>query len=72
MQTLIECKKKNMDMKEMDNMVVEETTKEYFEVLELVEDIDRSFVIIAAKQVILREIVKTLLRHVTNVNLLTV
>ena len=43
MLTLIECKKKNMDMKVVYRVVVEEDTKEEVEVLELVKDVDRSF-----------------------------
>lgn len=49
-----------MDMKVVDNMVVEEATKEEVELLELVEDMDRSFATTEARKVILREIVKTL------------
>jgi len=42
-----------MDMKEVDSAMVEEATKEVVEVLELVEDVEKSFAITAAIQVIL-------------------
>lgn len=60
-----------MDMKVVDSTMVEEVTKEEVKVLDLVEDMDRSFVIIVTKQVILREIVRSLQWHVSTVNPLT-
>jgi len=55
----------------MDNTLVKEATKEEVEVLELVEDVDKSFSITMVRQVILREIFRTLQRHVSTVNPLT-
>ena len=52
----------------MDIEVVEEVTKEEFKVVELVEDMDRSFYTIAANQVILRETSRIPQLHVSIVN----
>lgn len=65
---LIECKQKSMNMRTMENAVVKEVTKEEFEVVELVEDVERSFFITAASQVILRETARTPQEHVSIVN----
>lgn len=58
-------------MKKMDNVVVEEFTNEEVEVVELVEDMNRSFAITVANQVILRDNARTPQQNVITVNPLT-
>lgn len=69
--TLIGWNKKIMDKRTMENMVVNEITKEELEVVELIEDMDKLFSISMASQVILWEIVRFPQRHVITVHPLT-
>ena len=59
MLTLIECKKKTIYMKIIDNVVVKEVTKEEAKEVELIKDMEKSFVIAASSQVISQEISRT-------------
>ena len=59
-------------MREMDNIVVNEVTKEEVEVMELVEDMDKSFSVIVANQVIFQETSRTPQWHASIANPLTV
>jgi len=57
---LIECKKKNANMKVVDSLMVEEATNEEVELLEMVKDVDRPFAITADRKVILQDTFRTL------------
>lgn len=70
----IECKLRNMDMRNMHNTMVKVVIKveveALVEVLEIVEDEERLSAITTTKRDILQEFVRTLQRHVSIANIL--